>query len=144
MPRTARYTLALLTATLLLAGCESMKDLGQEIGVTEGESATVSVPFPQIGDPVDVIVTASTNDLSKQGVRLLRIKEYAQAKSTFDSAIAASPTDHRSWFGLGVAREILGDNAAAKEAYVKALTLAPDEREYTQALNRIKMKLGEE
>lgn len=144
MTSLARPVLVLAAAMLLVTGCESMKDIGQEIGVTEGETASVSVPFPELGEPVTVLVTASTNDQSKQGVRLLKIQEFAQAESVLQSAVATDPKDHRSYFALGVAREMTGDTKAAKQAYVTAISLNSEQREYTQALNRVKMKLGED
>jgi len=139
-----RFALLLAAALCFVAGCESMKDIGQDMGLREGETASVSVPFPELGEPVQVVVTASTNDQSKQGIRLLRIGEHAQAKSVLESAVAADPKDHRSYFALGVARELTGDNRAAKDAYTTAISLDATQREYMQAFNRVKMKLGEE
>ncbi|HBT42246.1 MAG TPA: hypothetical protein DEB21_09575, partial [Rhodospirillaceae bacterium] len=49
-----------------------------------------------------------------------------EAEDAFTRAQAAAPRDHRPLNGLGIARDLAGDHAAAQALYRRGLALAPD------------------
>jgi len=52
-------------------------------------------------------------------------KDYAQAAPLLREYLADSPDDAAAWFNLGFAESVLGNKAAAEEAYAKTLALDP-------------------
>src|ERR1022692_3421099 len=60
-------------------------------------------------------------------------KDYAQAapllREYLASPDASSPDDAAAWFNLGFAESVLGNKAAAEEAYTKTLALDPRSEE---------------
>lgn len=58
------------------------------------------------------------------GSTLIALNDPAAAAELFKTAIAGAP-DARSYDGLGIAEDLLGDYKAATDAYEKALALAP-------------------
>jgi len=57
---------------------------------------------------------------------MLRNRDYATEVSLWQATAEASPRKPRVWNNLGYAREIAGDKAGAREAYLRALALDPD------------------
>lgn len=57
---------------------------------------------------------------------MLRNRDYATEVSLWQATAEASPRKPRVWNNLGYAREIAGDRAGAREAYLRALALDPD------------------
>ena len=62
------------------------------------------------------------------GTKVARMGSWREAAFRFERAIAAEESNARAWNNLGVARENLGELDGAKEAYERAMALAPDER----------------
>jgi tetratricopeptide (TPR) repeat protein len=60
------------------------------------------------------------------GITQLRHAKPAAAKAAFEAAVALDPSPAMSWFYLGECRRLLGDIAAARDAYQKALGRAPN------------------
>ncbi len=63
--------------------------------------------------------------LSAQGKALLAEGKKAEARDVYASAVKRNDENARAWNGLGVTNELLGKKTAAREAYQKALDLAP-------------------
>jgi len=59
------------------------------------------------------------------GVRVARKGSWNEAAFRFEKAVQADAGNARAWNNLGVARESLGRFDAAREAYEKAVSLAP-------------------
>ena len=47
------------------------------------------------------------------------------AAAAFEAAVAEAPKDPAGWTGLGIARDLMGEHAAAREAYARALAIDP-------------------
>jgi len=79
------------------------------------------------GDPApeDALMADS---LASQGKALLAKGKYEEARDIYLSATSRNDLSPRAWNGLGVAYEMLGKRKAAREAYEKALELAPDDQ----------------
>jgi tetratricopeptide (TPR) repeat protein len=60
------------------------------------------------------------------GIAQLRHANPKGAKASLESAVAIDPSLGNSWFYLGECRRLLGDKAAAREAYQAALERAPN------------------
>lgn len=48
-----------------------------------------------------------------------------EAETAYTAVTAERPADARAWVGLGIARDLLGRHAAAREAYGRALQIDP-------------------
>lgn len=59
------------------------------------------------------------------GVKVALKGSWNEAAFRFEKAVHADATNPRAWCNLAVARESLGQFDAAREAYEKALALAP-------------------
>jgi tetratricopeptide (TPR) repeat protein len=57
---------------------------------------------------------------------MLRNRDYTSEVSLWQATAEASPRKPRVWNNLGYAREIAGNKAGAREAYLRALALDPD------------------
>jgi Flp pilus assembly protein TadD len=64
--------------------------------------------------------------LRGQGSVLLALNEPQRAIDLFKQSIAIAP-DARAYDGLGVAEDLMGDFAAAKQAYLQGLAVAPND-----------------
>ncbi len=53
------------------------------------------------------------------------VKDYAQARASFQQAVELNPDDSRSWLGLGLMAQKSGDLEAAIEDYGRSLAIAP-------------------
>ncbi len=94
-------------------------------------------------------VIAMTEDAPEQnapngaGIRNMafsyrELKDYAQARASFERAVQINPDDARSWLGIGLMAQKAGDLNAAVQAYTQSLNLAPLDWEFlllSQALN---------
>ena len=58
------------------------------------------------------------------------LRNYAEAKESFQAALALDPRNLRSWVGLGVVDQKSGDLTGAIEAYSRALKLQPSDVRY--------------
>jgi protein O-mannosyl-transferase len=58
------------------------------------------------------------------------LKDYAQARANFQQAVAMDPGDDRSWIGIGLMAQKLGDLSAAIQAYNNSLRLTPSDFGY--------------
>jgi Flp pilus assembly protein TadD len=71
-----------------------------------------------------------------EGVKMLRADQYAEALSSFKSALAENPEDHQAAFGAGVASEVLGQPEQALDYYRKAFAMQ-NEPTYGKAKDRL-------
>ena len=62
---------------------------------------------------------------SNLGFAYRDLKDYGQARSSFEYAVEINPNDARSWLGIGLMAQKSGDVNAASAAYAKALKIAP-------------------
>ncbi len=62
---------------------------------------------------------------SNMGFAYRDLKDYAQARESFQQAVNINSFDARSWLGVGVTSQKLGDPNTAIQAYTKALKIAP-------------------
>jgi tetratricopeptide (TPR) repeat protein len=58
--------------------------------------------------------------------RTLEPKDLAHALSEYETAAALAPHDYTRWLDLGKARAFSGDDEGARQAYARALELAPN------------------
>jgi len=66
------------------------------------------------------------------------LKDYAQARASFEQAVQINSDDARSWLGIGLMAQKAGDLNAAIQAYTRSLNIAPLDWGYlllAQALN---------
>jgi protein O-mannosyl-transferase len=66
------------------------------------------------------------------------LKDYPQARASFERAVQINPDDARSWLGIGLMAQKAGDFNTAVQAYTQSLNIAPLDWEYlllAQALN---------
>ncbi len=67
------------------------------------------------------------------------LKDYAQARANFQHAVEIDPGDERSWIGIGLMAQKLGDLSGAIQAYNNSVELAPSDFGYlllAQALDQ--------
>jgi tetratricopeptide (TPR) repeat protein len=81
-------------------------------------------------------------DLLSQGVRLWRNKQGPEAIEKFEQAIRLDPENAQAHFSLGVAYEAKGAFQQAADNYQAAATIAPSNKDYSQALKAIQPKLA--
>ena len=66
-----------------------------------------------------------TQAFSNMGFAYRDLKDYAQARASFEQAVAINPNDARSLLGIGLMAQKSGDLNIAIPAYTKALKIAP-------------------
>jgi tetratricopeptide (TPR) repeat protein len=62
---------------------------------------------------------------SNMGFAYRDLKDYTQARESFQQAVNINPYDARSWLGIGLVAQQSGDLNTAIEAYTKTLKIAP-------------------
>ncbi|HUI85292.1 MAG TPA: tetratricopeptide repeat protein, partial [Candidatus Binatia bacterium] len=62
---------------------------------------------------------------SNMGFAWRELKDYAQARASFQQAVRINSDDSRSWLGIGVVAQKSGDVGGAIQAYTTALKIAP-------------------
>ena len=62
---------------------------------------------------------------SNMGFAYRDLKDYAQARASFEQAVSINPNDARSWLGIGLMAQKSGDLKTAIQAYNKTLKIAP-------------------
>jgi Flp pilus assembly protein TadD len=62
---------------------------------------------------------------SNMGYAYRDLKDYAQARASFEQAVEINPNDARSWLGIGLMAQKFGDANGAAAAYARALKIAP-------------------
>jgi tetratricopeptide (TPR) repeat protein len=77
------------------------------------------------------------------GLVYLEEGNYFQAAKTFDESIKLMPNDPSPRLHLGMVYEEAGQLAPALEQFNHALELAPDSMECSQAVARVRVKLGQ-
>src|SRR5262249_40373299 len=84
-------------------------------------------------------VPAKAQKEFQKGSESLGKKEWAEAKSHFEQAIAIYADYDVAYNGLGMASASAGDNQAARTAFEKAISLNPDFAEADRNLARISL-----
>jgi membrane associated rhomboid family serine protease len=74
------------------------------------------------------------------GYDALNAGQYEAAAIHLRRATAYRRTDPADWFDLGIAEQRLGHQAAAADAYRRALAMTPDSQEYQAALRNVEQK----
>lgn len=69
--------------------------------------------------------------------------QYADARASFASIVAANPADDYAQFGLGLAASRTGDLRAAVEHLALATAMRPDLGHYSRALRRARAALAQ-
>ncbi len=83
------------------------------------------------------------DSLATQGKALLAKGKIAEARDIYLSAASRNDQSPRVWNGLGVAYEMLGKRALAKDAYEKALELAPEDKAASNNMAHLLLTEGE-
>ena len=80
--------------------------------------------------------------LSNQGKGLLAEGKNAEARDVYSSAVSRYDQNTRAWNGLGVSNELLGKRDLAREAYEKAISLAPQDMTAANNLAHLYIETG--
>ena len=67
---------------------------------------------------------------SNMGLAYRGLKDYAQARASFQQAVSINPDDARSWLGIAILAQKSGDLNTAIQAYRNAMKMAPSDWEY--------------
>ena len=67
---------------------------------------------------------------SNMGLAYRGLKDYAQARASFQQAVNINPDDARSWLGIAILAQKSGDLNTAIQAYRNAMKMAPSDWEY--------------
>ncbi len=62
---------------------------------------------------------------TEQGSRAYQSRQYDEAKTSFEKAVAAAPDSGEAHYNLGLALFAMGDNDTAREHFIEAANLAP-------------------
>lgn len=103
--------------------------------------AYVEIEDPEYGGSAPIAVVVKSKSL-REAVGLLRSKRWELAASAFEKYTMSGPRTQQAeaFFGLGVAREKLGDFSGALAAYQEAFTRA-NTSDYEQAVNRMEARV---
>ncbi len=71
------------------------------------------------------------------GCAYLRLRRFREAEAEFEAMLELAPNDHYAYYGLGRAREALGQRALARGHYRIATVLRPSCDDYQRALERV-------
>jgi protein O-mannosyl-transferase len=77
-----------------------------------------------------VLIKMKAAALGNMGEAYSGLRNYSDAKDSFEAALALDPRGVRLWIGLGLAAQKLGDLAGAIEAYSRAVKLQPSDVGY--------------
>lgn len=67
---------------------------------------------------------------SNMGMAYRGLKDYVQARASFQQAVNINPDDVRSWLGIAILAQKSGDLNTAIQAYRNAMKMAPSDWEY--------------
>jgi tetratricopeptide (TPR) repeat protein len=67
---------------------------------------------------------------SNMGLAYRDLRDYEQARASFQQALNINPNDARSWLGIAIMAQKSGNLSAAIQAYTKAVKIAPSDWEY--------------
>jgi len=67
---------------------------------------------------------------SNMGFAYRELKDYAQARASFQQVVNIDPNDARSWLGIAIMAQKSGDLNTAIHAYTQATKIAPSDWEY--------------
>ncbi len=67
---------------------------------------------------------------SNMGMAYRGLKDYAQARASFQQAVNINPDDARSWLGIAILAQKSGDLSTAIQAYTKTIKISPSDWEY--------------
>ncbi len=71
------------------------------------------------------------------GCAYLRLRRFREAEIEFEAMLELAPNDHYAYYGLGRAREALGQRTLARGHYRIATLLRPSNDDYQRALRRL-------
>lgn len=107
MRQSSTWVIALaLTSVSLLSACAAL----------EQEERTLRAPT---GTPVGAAAAM------EEGNRHFGAREWALAKTQYETSIKAQPSLAEAHYNLAMTLEMLGDDAAARRHYIEAANLAP-------------------
>lgn len=112
--REGRMRRMVMTTAVALAlwGCASS-------GPSQAKPVTLTAPT---GTPPAAVKAM------EEGNRLYAAKQWAEAKTQYEAAVAASPTLAEAHYNLGLIFDRLGDKPTAKKHYLEAANLAPGDK----------------
>jgi tetratricopeptide (TPR) repeat protein len=67
---------------------------------------------------------------SNMGLAYRGLKDYAQARASFQQAVSINPDDARAWLGIAILAQKSGDLDTAIQAYTKTIKISPSDWEY--------------
>jgi tetratricopeptide (TPR) repeat protein len=116
---------------------------------TDTTASDTSIPSSSQADAEDDLVsskqrlaalTARDDEIAKlmaEGVSFWRSNNKAQAISKFQQVIRLDPINAKAYYSLGVAHEASANIEEAKQCYLKASELEPDNSDYKQAIKSL-------
>lgn len=127
--------LAFTVATqLFLASCQMMQT--SVMGYKEGKVSITSMDPDRPAVTYEVI-SSDSDGPTAEGINYVNLDEFEQAKASFERAVAEDASDANALFLAGLANEVLGDYAKAKDYYEKAYLL-DDKKPYSESYRRVK------
>lgn len=109
--------------------------------VDDGSSLKKHEQAPPVAPPIEN-GKARARTYLKEGARLHRIGEYAEAERLFREAIALDPRNADGFFNLGALAEGRGDLIAALSQYRAGLTIQPNDGALKEAVQAIETRLA--
>lgn len=70
---------------------------------------------------------AAAEESNGRGTDLVGLRRYAEARREFESAVGVDPEGPTGWSNLGAVQMLLGNPEAGRQAYDRALELAPED-----------------
>ncbi len=107
-------------------------DSNVNVGAYEQRQNNLTVAIEQYKKVIAITQATPRQDaqnraqaFSNLGFAYRDLGDYAQARESFEQAVAINPDDARSWLGIGLMAQKAGDLSAAVQAYNKTLKIAP-------------------
>jgi Flp pilus assembly protein TadD len=136
-----------LTTALAIAGQAAQERLEHPLLLrVQAESLAVAGRYPEAGQLLNRALALAPNDfytITDIGRVLVAENRIAEAIEAFQAAVKIRPDFAIAWLELGSAREILGDDTAARTAYERTRELVPNSTEALAALASIAMRRGD-
>lgn len=136
-----------MAAALTIAGQAARESLAHPLLLRiEAEALAIAGRFPEAGQLLNralALAPADVHTITDIGRVLVAENRVVEAIGAFETAVKLRPDFSAGWLELGSAREILGDDIAARTAYERTRDLAPDSAEAMAALAAIAMRRGD-
>jgi tetratricopeptide (TPR) repeat protein len=156
MKHTAAIVIIALALSGMLAGCDTQAQ-NKQAAVQRWEKSTAYAKLPTVENLIErnqldearkTLVKCLQADPGLAVAHFLMGRVYfienrnADARTSFEQAVALDDTLDAAWYHLGVLAALDGDDERAMDAYQKALTLKPAEAEYAITVAQLYMHTG--